>query len=96
MTERISKQLINQGLDTGLITFRMEEDNLVVQIGEGWFYINSEHGKTEKDYTEKQLIDMIHEAVNDEPINDENEDDASECLYYRYYLEERLTPEEES
>lgn len=91
MTERISKDLIEQGLNKGLITFQMESNNLTAKIGDYWFYICSEYDKTEKDFSQNELINMIHESVNSEPINDENDTDADECLYYKYFLEEHLT-----
>lgn len=37
-----------------------------------------------------QIVDDIHSAINDEPINDENEELAGECLYYYYYIKEML------
>lgn len=87
--ERISKSLIAKGLENGTITFGMEDDNLVAKIGDYWFYISSEYDKTEDDYTTEQLIDMIHTVINDEPINDEDEEYATECLYYKAVLIEQ-------
>ncbi len=90
MPKRIPKRLIQRALLQGLITFHMEYDNLAAQIGDNWFYICSEYHKTEKDFTRKQLAEMIYESVNDEPINDPDEDQAVECLYYKYWLEEHV------
>lgn len=90
MTERIEKELIKKGLEKGIITFDMEDDLLIARIGDNWFFISSDYDKTEKDYSTQKLIDMIYKTVNDEPINSDDEDDAAECLYYKYYLEEQL------
>lgn len=90
MKERISKELITDGLAHGLITFRMEYNQLAAQIGEYWFYISSEYGKRNTDYTDGQLVDLIYGSINDYPINDDDDDLATECLYYKAVLEEQL------
>lgn len=88
--ERINKDLIRKGLENNLITFQIKYNNLAVKIGDFWFYISSEHDRTEKDYTKEQLVDMIYESINSEPINDADEEQATECLYYKCFLEEKL------
>lgn len=90
MKKRISKTLIKKGLKKGLINFRMEQDNLAAIIGDNWFYICSEPELTEDFFEEAELIDMIHIEVNGPAINSDKEEDATECLYYKYYLEETL------
>ena len=32
---------------------------------------------------------MVHAAINDEPINDEDDEQATECLYYKAVLLEQ-------
>lgn len=86
LKERIPKEWIKEALDKGFITFGMECDNLVACIAESWFYICSDYGKTENDFTNEQLVDMIYKTVNDEPINDDDDDVAYECNYYRGWL----------
>lgn len=89
--ERISKNLIETALHHELITFQIEFNNLAAKIGEYWFYISSDDGKTEHDFSTTELIDMIYKSINDEPINNTEDDAASECLYYKQFLEENLS-----
>lgn len=93
MTERITRGLIKEGLENGVIRVEMEEDRLTAHIGTYWFYICPEAGKTEKDFTPEELIRMIWESVNGYPINDDNEEEATECLYYKAVLEESVQNE---
>lgn len=86
--ERISKELIQKGIANGTISFSMEYDTLTVHIGDYWFYISSEIGRTQDDFSNEQLVDRIYETINDEPINDDDEEKATECLYYKAVLEE--------
>lgn len=88
--ERISKELIDKGIDKNVITFGMEDDTLTAYIGDYWFFISQEHNKTENDYTKEELINLIYEAINGKPINNDEEDEATECLYYKAILEEDL------
>lgn len=86
--ERISRDMVRKGIRNSRITFITRYDNLAAAIGEYWFYICNDIGKTEKDFTEDELVDMVHEAINDEPINNKDEEQAAECLYYKAVLEE--------
>lgn len=88
--ERISKELVKKCLEEGLIRFKMEDGMLAACIGDYFFYICDEDYKDQNAFSKEELINMIYETINDEPINDENEDDATECLYYKAFLEERL------
>lgn len=88
--ERVSKSLIENALRHGLITFQMEFNTLAAKIGEYWFYISPDYEKTEKDYSTAELIDMIYESINDEPINNIDDEEVSECLYYKHFLETKL------
>lgn len=88
MKERISKDLIKRGLKQNVIRIDKEEDLLAAHIGDYWFYIGSNPFEEKSDYTEDELITMVWKTVNDTPINDENEDNATECLYYKALLEE--------
>lgn len=90
--ERITKDLIEKGLQQNIITIDKSDDLLAAYIGEYWFYICSDPDRNQEDFSQAQIIDMIWLAVNDEPINDDNEDYATECLYYKYFLEERIQP----
>ncbi len=84
--ERIGKNLIKKGIEQKVITFSTEDDMLIACIGDYWFFICEELDKTERDFSTEQLIEMVYLSINDEPINDENDDEAGECLYYRAVL----------
>lgn len=91
--ERISKELIRKGIENKTITFDMDadqSDQCIAYIGDYWFYISSPQSKKAEDCTTEELVGYVYEAINDEPINDDNDDDATECLYYKAVLEERL------
>lgn len=89
MMERISRELVESGIDEDIIRFGMQDGALAAHIGDYWFYI-AEEGRTEDDFTRDELVSLVHEAVNDEPINADDEEAATECLYYKYFLEEQL------
>lgn len=91
LKERISKELIKNGIDNGTINLNKQMDGqLIASIGDYWFYYeNGEYSSIEdlrKNKTHDEIVNLIWEAINDEPINDENEDLACECLYYRAVL----------
>lgn len=88
--ERISRELVEEGIDNELILFGVEDDQLAAYIGDYWFFVTDELGTTEDDYSPEELTDLVYEAINDEPINSDDEDEATESLYYKYFLEERL------
>lgn len=87
---RISRNLICAGIENGTISFGMEDNLLVAKIGDNWFFISSDFDKTEEDYLFEQLVNMIYESVNAEPINDDEEESAGECLYYKTILIESI------
>lgn len=87
--ERISKELIRKGIEQGIITFDTEDDMLIAHIGDNWFFISDELDKTENDFSKEEIINMVHATINDEPINDENDEQATECLYYKAVLLEQ-------
>ena len=89
--ERINKDLICKGIEQGVISFRMEDNQLVACIGDYWFFISSELDKDEKAFCKEELINMVYEVINDEPINDESEEFSTECLYYKAVLLERVS-----
>ena len=82
--------MIQKGVRDNKITFTTRYDTLAAAIGEYWFYICKDTGKTEKDFTQDELADMVYEAVNSEPINNKDEEQAAECLYYKAVLEENM------
>lgn len=84
--ERISRELIMTGIRNATISFKLVDGLLSAVIGDYWFYICEENDKTEKDFEKAELADMIYKAVNEEPINSEDEEKASECLYYKAIL----------
>ena len=92
LKERISKELIKNGIENGTIILDKptDDDQLVAWIGDYWFYcLDEEYDSIEdlrKNKTQDEIVNLIWEAINDEPINDENEDSACECLYYRAVL----------
>ena len=91
--ERISMELIRKGISQKIIVFGMEDDQLVAHIGDYWFFITDEPGKDESCFSEDELIEMVYSAVNDEPINDDIDEYAIECLYYKTVLEENIKEE---
>lgn len=86
--ERIGKDLVRKGIEQKIITFGMKDDLLVAHIGDYWFYICDKWDKTESDFSTEQLVEMVYSVVNDEPINDKDEEQANECLYYKAVLME--------
>lgn len=92
LKERISKELIKNGIANGTIILDKpaDDDQLVAWIGDYWFYyLDEEYDSIEdlrKNKTQDEIVTLIWEAINDEPINDEDEEHASECLYYRAVL----------
>lgn len=88
--ERIDKELIRKGIEQNIITFDMEDNMLIACIGDYWFFISDELEKREKSFSKEELVDMVYSSINDEPINDKDEEQATECLYYRAVLLERV------
>ena len=94
LMERITKQMILNGLQKGVIRLGNceQSSNIVAYIGEYWFYFLSLDIQTEKElrktFSEEEIVNMIWFAINNEPINDEDEELATECLYYKSILEE--------
>lgn len=91
MLERISKELIKTGIENGTIILdRRMDGQLIACIGDYWFYYeNGRYSSVEelrKNKTPDEIVNLIWEAINDEPINDEDEEQATECLYYRAIL----------
>lgn len=82
LPERISKEQIKAGLTNRTIRIQIRDDMLAAKIGQYWFYI----GKA-KHCKRKHFADLIYEAINSEPINHTDKDQASECLYYKAILE---------
>lgn len=90
MIERIFLDLIEDGIERDIITFEMEDDQLAAHIGDYSFFILSNPNLAVNDCSFDELAELVHEAINNEPINADEEDEATECLYYLYYLEEQL------
>lgn len=88
--ERINRGLVKKGIEQNIISFAMDDGLLISCIGDYWFYISSDFDKKEEDFSKEELINMVYESVNDEPINDEDEEQAGECLYYKAILEEAI------
>lgn len=94
--DKISKEIIYKGLCNGTIQIINNPNDycIAAQIGDSWFYFTgNENDDMEVDdylkiYTKEEITDMIYNAINDEPINGETEDDATEWLYYRSFLTE--------
>ena len=84
--KKIKKELIKKGIEQDIIWFGMEDDLLVAHIGDYWFFICEELNRTAESFSKKELIDMVYSTINDEPINDEDEEQAGEFLYYRAVL----------
>lgn len=85
--EEISKKAIRKGIMNEVISFGMELGNLVAIIGEYWFYICSEPDKTSSDFDLEELVEMVFETINSEPIKNNSEEESPEWLYYQSILE---------
>lgn len=94
--ERITKNLIQKALEQHLITVGNTDDLLTAHIGKYWFHIHDEIGKKPTDFSQDQLIHMIWCAINDEPINHDDDECATECLYYKCILKEHLCSQEKN
>lgn len=99
MPERITKRMIRTGRAKGIIELIHNpiDGDISAKIGEHWFYFAGEAGEGDitiaefkAKHTETQIVDMIYRAVNDTPINNVWETDATEALYYMYYLNENI------
>lgn len=89
MIERVSRELVESGIDEGIIRFGMQDSTLAAHIGDYWFYI-AEEGSAGEDIAHDELASLVYETVNDEPISADDEEDATERLYYKCFLEEQL------
>lgn len=97
---RVSKELTRKGFDAGLIHFEPEDDvsglGIIARIGEYSFFFAGEEGEgvTPSEYLanipEDDLVDELFNAMNAEPINGESVYDASEAMYYEFWLTEGL------
>lgn len=85
-TPKIDRELIEKGIERKIIRIDLEDDLLAAYIGGYWFYISSEYGLKPEQFSIKELSKMVDEAINSEPIYDEDEDQAAEFLYYRAIL----------
>lgn len=89
MIERITKDQIRKGLDHQVITTEYNNNGeLIAHIGDYWFYACTEEDKKGKELSQDEVIDYIHDAINGYPINDDDENHATECLYYKAILKE--------
>ena len=90
--KEISKELIAKGLQQGIINIIKNPNDgcISAMIGDFWFYFANDDYETIEDYklrnSHEDMINDIYNAINDEPINGETEDEASEWLYYRAVL----------
>lgn len=89
--ERINKELVRKGIEQNVISFDMEDDMLIACIGDYWFFISDELDKGKESFSKEELVNMVYESINDEPINDEDDEQAGECLYYKAVLLEQAT-----
>jgi hypothetical protein len=89
--ERINRELVQKGIEQNIISFDMEDDMLIACIGDYWFFISDELDKGKESFSKEELVNMVYESINDEPINDEDEEQATECLYYKAVLLEQVT-----
>ena len=88
--ERINKELVRKGIEQNVISFDMEDDMLIACIGDNWFFISDELDKGKESFSKEEFVNMVYESINDEPINDEDEEQAGECLYYKAVLLEQV------
>lgn len=91
----ITKSMIKAGYTANIIKLIKSPhgDGIACQIGDNWFYfggLTAEEYKSVKKYKEDipedEIVNEIHEALNDFFKDKETFED--EYLYYEYYLKE--------
>lgn len=90
--EPISEQEIRDGLQNNIIRLIPcpdDADDTVVKIGDYWFYAFPEMPPEELNtHSTDWIAHQIAEAINDEPIRNENADNSTEFMYYKAILQE--------
>ena len=90
MKEYITKKMIEDGLMGKVIVPVLEDDGLIANIGNNWFYF----GGTEFEYTDPKkipfyiLVNEIKDCLDD--FYKHPEEFGDEYLYYYYYLCENI------
>jgi len=90
---KITRKMIEEGIKQEIITFSLNENLLVANIGEYWFYISSKYientSKALFDFlnsmSQTELISCIYETLHEFPILDSPEYD-----YYYCILDEKI------
>lgn len=92
----ISKEMIRKGLESGCIRLGNEDGDLSAHIGEHWFWFNSgswfKSGVLDHSYTFTDVVFMIYQTINDEPIRNTDEkgnldeEGSPEYMYYFHTL----------
>ena len=93
--ERISKEMIRRGLTDEDIKLVEYDGEVVAEIGEHWFHFGAVNGDLGIDVHSDTTpfdddVEAIWEAINADPINGPTEEESTECLYYKAYLQERF------
>lgn len=98
--EQVSPELIQKGFEAGLVKLIdcPDGDEIVAKIDDLWFYFDggedNEEYETPKEYLGAIGIEgvsqMIATQINYQTSISEDEYEAAEWLYYKYYLEENL------
>lgn len=91
ISEKMEISLIEKGLKEGFVQLIQNDEtceDVACKIGDYWFYFMDSSCSIEevqKSFSQKELVEKIAEAVNDDSI------DENERLYYIYYLKEKLS-----
>ena len=90
MNERITKQMVEDGLWQNVIKIRFEDVNeFIVTIGDNWFY----SGGQDSDWrSASSIFDLVADGIFEtlEGFRDEWDFYGDEYLYYYYYLTENI------
>jgi len=90
MNERITKQMVEDGLWQNVIKIRFEDMNeFIVTIGDNWFY----SGGQDSDWrSASSIFDLVADGIFEtlEGFRDGWDFYGDEYLYYYYYLTENI------
>lgn len=87
--ERITKQMIVNGLNQDIIKPILDDGELVCEIGDGWFYFGG-HEFENTDPSDIPFDVLVNEILTVlDAFHDDWQDYKDEYLYYLYYLNER-------
>lgn len=90
MENYINRKMVEDGLMAKVITTKLDGNDIMVTIGDGWFWINGDEFKWAdiNDIPFSVLVTEIKDALDDFYGHPDMFDD--EYLYYYYYLCENI------